>query len=399
MGFFKNLKKRLLTLNIDEPVKKKKKLKKEIGDTVQVDLSKLNLDKPHKIDSEFQNVKVLDDFVISKDKQSINKREEKLRRKQLAKDKKINKYVAGMKKTGSSFSIQLKELQSRHNTLDDEYFEELEEILIMADISVKLVMDIVDEVKKEVRQEHVSDPKLINEIIADKLFTIYANQSHVSTELNIEDNRLNVLLIVGVNGSGKTTSIAKLAHNLVQQNKKVLLAAADTFRAGAVEQLNVWAKRINCQIVKSDKANGDPSAVVFDAVALAKKDNYDVLIIDTAGRLQNKVNLMKELEKMNRIIKREIPDAPHETLLILDSTTGQNGINQAIKFKEITNLTGIVLTKMDGTSKGGIVLTIKDQTNLPVKFLGLGEKLDDLLEFDLDHFIYGLTKDLMDDRE
>ncbi len=392
MGFFKNLKKRLFTLNIDEKPSSKKK---RDGDTVQVDLDKLNLSAPKKSKSDFSATKSHDDFMISSSNALMRKKEEKRRRKQLAKEKKINKYVAGMKKTGSSFSIQLKELQSKHTKIDDEYFDELEEVLIMADISVALVLDIIDEIKKEVRLEQIDDVKLINEIIADKLFTIYANQSNITTELDIQEDRLNVILVIGVNGSGKTTSIAKLANNFVKQNKKVLLAAADTFRAGAVAQLDVWAKRINCDIVKSKKPNGDPSAVVFDAVNLAKNEKYDVLIIDTAGRLQNKVNLMKELEKMNKVIQRSIPDAPHETLLILDSTTGQNGVNQAMQFKSITNLTGIILTKMDGTSKGGIVFTIKDKTNIPVKFLGLGEKIDDLLEFDLDNFIYGLTKDWM----
>ena len=215
--------------------------------------------------SNFQGLENQSEFIVDKTGK-LNLKEEKVRRKKLAKEKKINKYVAGMKKSGASFSNQLKELQNRHNEIDDLYFQDLEEILIMADISANLVMDIIDEIKKEVREERVFDIKLINEIIADKLFIIYANQSHISTQLDIQDGRLNVILIVGINGSGKTTSIAKLANNLVNNNKKVMLAAADTFRAGAVEQLDIWSKKIPCEIIKPKQINGDPAAVVFDAI-------------------------------------------------------------------------------------------------------------------------------------
>ena len=201
---------------------------------------------------------------------------------------------------------------------------------------------------------------------------------------------------LGPNGAGKTTTIGKLANRIVQdEGEKVMVAAGDTFRAGAIDQLAVWADRVGVEIVKG-REGGDPSAVVFDALKQAKEKNVDVLICDTAGRLQNKVNLMKELEKMNRIIKREVPDAPHETLLVIDATTGQNGVSQAVEFSKITDITGLVLTKMDGTAKGGIVLSIKDQLNIPVKFIGLGEGVDDLQEFDLDQYIYGLCKNLVE---
>ena len=342
------------------------------------------------------------DIQISKEKdkivkiqEKIDKKEEKQRKKILLKENKINKYVSGLSKSGNNFSQKIIELQNKHNEIDDNFFEELEEILIMSDISVNLVITIIDEIKKEVKTENVIDKHLINEIIADKMFVIYANQSIVDTTLKIYNEGLNVLLIVGINGSGKTTSIAKIANKLIQEGKKVLIAAADTFRAGAVEQLKIWADRVGASIVLPEKEGADPSSVVYKSLTLAEEGNYDILIVDTAGRLQNKINLMNELAKMNGIIKKFIPDAPHESLLVLDATTGQNGVLQAKSFKEVTPLTGIILTKMDGTSNGGIILSIKDQLDIDVKLIGLGEKIDDLQEFDLDAYIYGLTKGLM----
>ena len=270
-------------------------------------------------------------------------------------------------------------------------------ILIMSDVGVSMVMKIVEEIKNEVRLQNITDPKEINEIIVDKMFVIYANDSVMTTKINYAEEGLTVILMVGVNGAGKTTTIGKLANRIVNdEGKKVMVAAGDTFRAGAIDQLAVWAQRVGVDIVKG-KEGGDPSAVVFDALKQAKEKNVDVLICDTAGRLQNKVNLMNELEKMNRIIKREVPDAPHETLLVIDATTGQNGVSQAVEFSKITDVSGLVLTKMDGTAKGGIVLSIKDQLNIPVKFIGLGESVDDLQEFDLDQYIYGLCKNLVEE--
>lgn len=311
--------------------------------------------------------------------------------------KQNEKYVAGLDRSNSTFSDRINELAARFRAINDEYFEELENILIMSDVGVSMVMKIVEEIKNEVRLQNITDPKEINEIIVDKMFVIYANDSVMTTKINYAEEGLTVILMVGVNGAGKTTTIGKLANRIVNdEGKKVMVAAGDTFRAGAIDQLAVWAQRVGVDIVKG-KEGGDPSAVVFDALKQAKEKNVDVLICDTAGRLQNKVNLMNELEKMNRIIKREVPDAPHETLLVIDATTGQNGVSQAVEFSKITDVSGLVLTKMDGTAKGGIVLSIKDQLNIPVKFIGLGESVDDLQEFDLDQYIYGLCKNLVEE--
>ena len=311
--------------------------------------------------------------------------------------KQNEKYVVGLDKSSETFSDRINELAARFREINDEYFEELENILIMADVGVSMVMKIVSEIKTEVRIRNITDPREINDIIVDKMFVIYANESVMSTKINYAAEGLTVILMVGVNGAGKTTTIGKLAHRIVHdEGKKVVVAAGDTFRAGAIDQLAVWAERVGVDIVKG-KEGGDPSAVVFDALNKAKETGADVLICDTAGRLQNKVNLMNELEKMNRIIKRVVPEGPHETLLVVDATTGQNGVSKAIEFSKITDITGIVLTKMDGTAKGGIVLSIKDQLNIPVKFIGLGEQVDDLQEFDLEQYIYGLCKGLVEE--
>ncbi len=309
--------------------------------------------------------------------------------------KQNEKYVAGLDKSRSSFGSKINELAARYREIDDDYFEELENILIMSDVGVSMVMTIIDEIKKEVRLQNIKDPQLINDIIIDKMFVIYANDTYMTTQINYDKDDLTVILMVGVNGAGKTTTIAKLAHKMLDEGKSVMVAAGDTFRAGAIDQLAVWADRLGIECVKG-KEGGDPSSVVFDALEQAKQKGVDVLIVDTAGRLQNKVNLMNELEKMNRIIKRTFPQAPQETLLVIDATTGQNGVSQAKEFSKITNITGIVLTKMDGTAKGGIVLSIKDSLNIPVKFIGLGESMDDLQEFDLEQYIYGLCKNMME---
>lgn len=320
--------------------------------------------------------------------------------KQIAKDyyKKhdTDKYIAGLSKINDSFSRKIIELQNQYKSVNEEFYDELEEILIMSDISANLVMIIIDEIKKEAALNQVNNPKEIAEILVDKMFMVYANRTSVNTTLNYEEGRLNIFIVIGVNGSGKTTSIAKLANLYVTQGKKVVVAAADTFRAGAVEQLNVWSQKIGCEIVKSQKENADPASVVFKAVERAKEIKADLLIIDTAGRLQNKVNLMNELQKIYKILYRINEKMPHECLLVLDSTTGQNGISQAREFNNITKLTGIILTKMDGTSKGGIALSIKDEFDIDVKLVGLGEGLEDLKEFDLDNYIYGMTRDLVE---
>ncbi len=407
MKFFAKLKKRLLTLDIeDKKVKAKKKLPTK-GETQQVNLDDFGFEQQD-FSSGFKGVKSSNSFslddtqevstdAVSKKQAKLDKKAEKKRIKQRTKEAKLDKYVAGLKKSGSSFVRRLKEIQARYNEINEDYYEDLEEVLIMSDVSMDLVMDIIDEVKKEVKLENITDPKLINEIIAEKMFIIYTNKSDVDTTLNIQDGRINVILMVGINGAGKTTTIAKLAHKFKGEDKKVLIAAGDTFRAGAVEQLGVWADRIGVDIVKPQKQGADPASVVYDAVEKSKADNVDVLIIDTAGRLQNKTNLMNELAKMSNILKKSFPEAPHESLLVIDSTTGQNAISQAVAFKEVTPLSGIILTKMDGTSKGGIVFSIKDKTELAVKFMGLGEGLEDLQEFDLDSFIYGMMKDIVDE--
>jgi fused signal recognition particle receptor len=306
------------------------------------------------------------------------------------------KYNAGLDKSRTSLTDQINSLAARYREIDEDYFEELENILIMADVGVNMVMNIVDEIRSEVRLNNIKDPKLINELIVDKMFVIYANQGFMSTKLNIDNPGLNIILMVGVNGVGKTTTIAKLANILKKDGKKVMLAAGDTFRAGAINQLAEWANRLDILIARKEE-NSDPSAVIYEAIKKAKEENVDVLICDTAGRLQNKVNLMNELDKIKRVIQKEVPDAPHETLLVIDATTGQNGVSQASIFKDVADVTGIVLSKMDGSAKGGIVLAIKELIDIPVKYITVGEQIDDIEEFDLERYIYSLTKDLFNE--
>ena len=267
----------------------------------------------------------------------------------------------------------------------------IQKLLISADIGVNTVMTFVDKLKDRVKKENIEDFEYLKEVIVDELFMIYVGDDILSSKLNIEDGKLNVILFVGVNGVGKTTSIAKIGNKLIKDGNKVMLIAGDTFRAGAVTQLKEWASRIKADFFGDNRT--DPSAVIFDGLKKAINDNVDVVLIDTAGRLQNKVNLMKELEKMNKVISDVVPNNPCETLLVIDATTGQNGISQAKSFKEITNITGIILTKLDGTAKGGIVLAIRELVNIPVKFVGLGEKETDLIPFDIEKYIYGLFKE------
>lgn len=308
-------------------------------------------------------------------------------------NKDIETYDKGLEKSRKEFVSKLNVLGIKYNKVNDEYFDELEEILIMADIGINTVENFLDRLRTRVKKENITDTKNLNEVIVDELFIIYVNGESITDKINMADGGPTVILMVGVNGVGKTTTIGKLANNYKKQGKKVMLIGADTFRAGAVEQLRIWANRTNSLFY--GKQNTDPSGVIYDGLEIAKKEGADIVLIDTAGRLQNKVNLMKELEKMNKVIAKIIPNAPHETLLVIDATTGQNGIMQAKSFKEITNVSGIVLTKMDGTAKGGIVLAIKESVNIPVKFIGLGESIDDLKPFDIESYIYGLFKDLM----
>ncbi|MFA6619580.1 MAG: signal recognition particle-docking protein FtsY [Bacilli bacterium] len=300
------------------------------------------------------------------------------------------KYEKGLAKSRAAFADRLDELSKRYKEVNEGYFEELEQILIEADVGVSLTLKLVENLLNKSKAEGIKEPTKINELLIDEMFVGYVESgSSIVNDLQFVAEGPTVLLVEGVNGVGKTTSIAKLAYRYQQQGKKVLLVAADTFRAGAVEQLKVWAARLNCPIV-SGIENGDPASVCFDGAQYAKEHQIDLMIVDTAGRLQNKTNLMAELAKMKRVLSHEIPNAPHETFLIIDATTGQNGVEQAKAFKEVSDLTGIVITKMDGTSKGGIILSIRDAFGVPVRFIGFGEKMDDLEEFDLDQYLHAL---------
>ncbi|MGG2026844.1 signal recognition particle-docking protein FtsY [Gottfriedia sp. S16(2024)] len=306
------------------------------------------------------------------------------------------KFKTGLEKSRNNLTEGLNDLFARYRKVDEDFFEELEEILIMADVGVNTVMELVEDLKFEVKRKNIQDPKGVQEVISEKLVDLYKGDDLTddSFELNLNPDGLTVVLFVGVNGVGKTTSIGKIAHKLKTEGKKVLLAAGDTFRAGAIDQLEVWGERVGVDTIKQGEGS-DPAAVMFDAVQAAKARKVDVLLCDTAGRLQNKVNLMKELEKVRNVIAREVPGAPHEVLLVIDATTGQNGLVQAKTFSEATNVSGIVLTKLDGTAKGGIVLAIRNELKVPVKFVGLGEKMDDLQPFQAEQFVYGLFGDLM----
>lgn len=305
------------------------------------------------------------------------------------KDETTVKYEKGLEKSRRNFSSKLNNLASRYKSVNQDYFEELEQILIESDVGVSLAIKIIEEVLERSERENITDPKTINEILVDRMFLGYASKGDVQNEINFRNDGPTVLLVVGVNGVGKTTTIAKLAYRYINKGKKVMLVAADTFRAGAKEQLTIWAERLKIEIV-TGKSEADPASVAYDGMKKAKESNVDLVIVDTAGRLQTKANLMNELAKIKRVMSKEIPEAPHETFLIIDATTGQNGVVQAKAFAEVTNLTGVVVTKMDGTSKGGIILAIRDELAVPVRFIGLGEKMDDLEEFDLDKYLYGL---------
>lgn len=308
------------------------------------------------------------------------------------------KFKHGLEKTRNSFADKVNDLVYRYRKVDEDFFEELEEILIGADVGVTTVMELIDQLKDEVKRRNIQDPKEVQAVISEKLIDIYKGEEEFSNEINMQQDQLTVILFVGVNGVGKTTTIGKMAHKFKSEGKSVLLAAGDTFRAGAIEQLEVWGDRVGVEVIKQGSGS-DPAAVMYDAVQAAKARKVDVLLCDTAGRLQNKVNLMKELEKVKRVIEREIPGAPHEVLLVIDATTGQNGLSQAKTFREATNVTGIVLTKLDGTAKGGIVLAIRNEMDVPVKFVGLGEQMDDLQQFDPEQYVYGLFANLVETEE
>ena len=323
----------------------------------------------------------------------FSKIKEKFKKSETIQDEKTEVYEKGLEKTREEFVSKLSLLGIKYTKVSEEYFEELENLLIMADIGVNTVFSFMDRIRDRVKKESITDTSYLNEVIVDELFIIYVNNESLTDKIKFAENGPTVLLVVGVNGVGKTTTIAKLAHKYKNMGKSVMMVAADTFRAGAVAQLELWSQKVGCDFL--GKEESDPAGVVFDGLTKAKENGNDIVLVDTAGRLHNKVNLMAELEKINKVIGRIIPGAPHETLLVIDATTGQNGIMQATAFKEITNITGIVLTKLDSTAKGGIVLAIKESVGIPVKFVGLGEKMTDLETFDIENYIYGLFKDML----
>lgn len=303
-----------------------------------------------------------------------------------------NIFKDGLSKTRTAFVEKVEELITRRKKIDEQFYEELEEILIGADVGVNTVMQLIDELRVEVKKRKIEDAADLQPVLSEKLIELMKGDDHAG--LRMAPNGITVILFVGVNGVGKTTTIGKLAHKFKSEGKSVLLAAGDTFRAGAIEQLEVWGQRVGVDVIKQ-QSGSDPAAVMFDAVQAAKQRGVDVLLCDTAGRLQNKTNLMEELNKIFRVIQRELPDAPHEVLLVLDATTGQNALSQAKLFGEKSGVTGLVLTKLDGTAKGGIVIAIRNELSLPVKLVGLGEKMGDLQPFDSEQFIHALFAGLI----
>ncbi|OBZ16852.1 signal recognition particle-docking protein FtsY [Bacillus sp. FJAT-26390] len=307
-----------------------------------------------------------------------------------------NIFKEGLSKTRTAFVEKVEELITRRKKIDELFYEELEEILIGADVGVNTVMQLIDELRVEVKKRKIEDAADLQPILSEKLIQLMKGDDQ--SGLRMAPSGITVILFVGVNGVGKTTTIGKLAHKFKSEGKSVLMAAGDTFRAGAIEQLEVWGQRVGVDVIKQ-QSGSDPAAVMFDAVQAAKQRGVDVLLCDTAGRLQNKTNLMEELNKIFRVIQRELPDAPHEVLLVLDATTGQNALSQAKLFGEKSGVTGLVLTKLDGTAKGGIVIAIRNELSLPVKLVGLGEKMGDLQQFDSEQFIHALFAGLIQREE
>ena len=303
------------------------------------------------------------------------------------------KYDRSLKKTRTGFGARLNAFFANFRSVDEEFFEELEELLIMSDVGVQVASNLTEELRYEAKLENAKKPDVLRRVIIEKLVELYEKDGNYDESIHFQDG-LTVMLFVGVNGVGKTTSIGKLAHRYKQAGKKVMLVATDTFRAGAVAQLAEWGRRVDVPVVTGPE-KADPASVVFDGMERAVAEGIDILMIDTAGRLQNKDNLMAELEKIGRIIKRVVPEAPHETFLALDASTGQNALVQAKEFSKITPLTGIVLTKIDGTARGGVVLAIREELNIPVKLIGFGEKIDDIGEFNSENFMKGLLEGLI----
>lgn len=311
------------------------------------------------------------------------------------KKQKAEKYKIGMMKTRKGSISSLKDVLTNTKKIDEDLFLQLEEIFIMADIGVDTVVEFIESLKETVKKEKIEEPIQLENLIVDKMFELYLKDEVINTNIRYNPDGLTVILFVGVNGTGKTTSIGKLAHRIKAEGKTVMLAAGDTFRAGAINQLKVFGERVDVPVVAKE-AGSDPASVIFEAIQKAKVEKTDVLLIDTAGRLQNKVNLMNELNKINRIIKRETNSEAFETYLVIDATTGQNGLSQAQIFSEVTDVTGIILTKLDGTAKGGIVLAIRNKLGIPISFVGMGEKITDLDYFDIEDYIYGLFADFFE---
>lgn len=371
------------------------KLKKMFGGTEEEKEEKVvdeTLESEEEIDDEnLEDSEVEDDEEEITEEDNIDEEVEPLTEE---KKEKVKIYDKGLSKSRGGFVSKLQDLTRRYSKINEDYFDELEEILIMADVGVNTVMELIEKLKKRVNDDKITDPEELKEVLVDEMFIIYVNDEILTNKINYNDKDISVILFVGVNGVGKTTTIAKIASKLKKENKKVMLVAGDTFRAGAVEQLREWSERVGTSFYGGNEKD-DPSSVLYDGIVKAKDEDCDVVLVDTAGRLQNKVNLMHELEKMNNVISKLVDGGCCETLLVIDATTGQNGISQAKAFKEITNITGIVLTKMDGTAKGGIVLAIKSEVGIPVKYIGLGEKEEDLVSFDIENYIYGLFKDMI----
>ncbi|WP_434338104.1 signal recognition particle-docking protein FtsY [Mycoplasma capricolum] len=399
MGFWAKLKEKLTkkTNQVDEneitlqDKNEKKDQDQNLIDELENQQQKLELE--NIIEKKVKTTKTSENK--KEEKQTETLKEKKKREKQKEKDKKVEK---AMLKSAFNFSKDIKKLSKKYKQADDEFFEELEDVLIQTDMGMKMVLKVSNLVRKKTKRD--TSFENIKDALVESLYQAYTDNDWTNKKYRIDfkENRLNIFMLVGVNGTGKTTSLAKMANYYAELGYKVLIAAADTFRAGATQQLEEWIKtRLNNKVdlVKANKLNADPASVVFDAIKKAKEQNYDLLLIDTAGRLQNKVNLMAELEKMNKIIQQVEKSAPHEVLLVIDATTGQNGVIQAEEFSKVADVSGIILTKMDSTSKGGIGLAIKELLNIPIKMIGVGEKVDDLLAFDIDQYIVHLSSGFM----
>ena len=340
-----------------------------------------------------------EDIESEEDEEKDDIKEKELPQKEVSNTvdmKSVKVYEKGLSKSRENFVSRLINLTNKYNKITEDYFDELEEILIMADIGVNTVMDFMDRLRKRVKTEKIEDLEYLKEVIVDELFIIYVNDEVIVNKIQYSENGPTVILFVGVNVVGKTTTIAKLASKMHDEGKKVMMVAGDTFRAGATKQLEEWATKTDSLFVGKQEGV-DPSSVIYDGLEKAIEEKVDAVLIDTAGRLQNKVNLMNELSKMRRVLQKECPEAPHETLLVIDATTGQNGMSQAKAFKEATDVTGVILTKLDGTSKGGIVLAIRHEMGIPIKYIGLGEAVDDLEIFDIEQYLYGLFADFFED--